>query len=196
MYLYTKGRRVMLNGKKPLNNALLIVTLIFLAAGAVINIQGIGSGFLISVGSIFTILALLAAFYYILRGFTKNQAWAYKTFVYCFLAVVLFELAILSEYEISAFTVIICAVSLVLITAAAFVKDLGETKSVVICSAIALIFIIELVQMLISLPAFLRSGSTVGTSLAIRAFSNLILSATFGLATIGKYFDKESRGTK
>ena len=179
----------MLKSKNPYYKALLIFNLVLLIPCAVINILCIvKDGALYRMDSIFAIIALIVAFYYVLKGYTKNQAWAYTCFAFCFIVVNIVDIAVIASGEPEALSVMLYSASIALITAAAFVNDLGKTKSAVICGMMAVLYIVALVQALTATPT--------ATADLIRAVSNLLLSAVLGLITTGKYIDKDRRGTK
>ena len=69
--------------KNTLYNAVLIFNLMFILPGIGVVIMLLvnpASTTLVQLGCIAALLALLAAFFYTIKGFSKKQAWAHKLF--------------------------------------------------------------------------------------------------------------------
>ena len=180
----------MLRTDKPIYKVILVFNLLLIAAAVVLSIIGIcGEGATATriISAVIRLVALLFAGFYILSGYRKDAAKYYKLFgIMYMLVIVLGIITCLSNTP----TVpsVICYVLLIIgIFALAFVKDLGRTKSLVICAALVLL------QIALAVLVYLEGDPTI---VKINMFMGIDLACLYGIMTYAKYLDKTERGTK
>ncbi len=180
----------MLRTDKPIYKVILVFNLILIIAAIVLGIIAISS----EIASITRILssvirlgALLFAGFYILSGYRKNAAKYYKIYGVIFM---LTEVMGVMTYFNHAPTVpeVICDVLIsVAIFTLVFIKDLGKTKSLIIC-AFLVIF-----QIALAILAYSESEPFI---VKLNMLMGVDLTCLYGIMTYAKYLDKTERGTK
>lgn len=185
--------------KKGFDLVILIVNLLGVALGVAACIFAIvrktDNSFML-VTALLTILALLAALVYFLKGAGKNAAGFFKLFM-SFYALAEFSSIISASgraVDQPAAVAVSAAIFALLILLAAG-TDLGKKKSALICAAIFVLSLVSLVGAAILFPGVLRGGTPLGTVFTLRASANLILALLTGIMVGAKYLDKTRRGT-
>ena len=187
----------MLKTQKPAMKALLVFSLILLAAALVLSVIRLfepvkSAAVLTYIKLALNILAVLAGFVYVLGGYKKNDAVYYKLFMslVC-LSFVFILIKDLMVTQVNGYTspvsgilrTIIC-VNLVILV---FAKDLGKQTSIGLASAVFGVVLFNTIRLII-----LYGALGVITSAAV----SLSLSLLVLLLVIGKYMDKTERGAK
>lgn len=183
--------------EKPLFRAILTFILVLLIPSAVMSILILANSkatLYSEISAAASIFADIAVLYYAGSGFSKRQAWAYKTFVLLYLAVMLLTLVDLSIGEPDPIPTVASSVAFGLIIAAALGKDLGKRNSMVICGLIILACTVVIVNSAILHQGIWLWDKNENLLDDLRAITNLLLSAVFGLITTAKYLDKTERG--
>ena len=180
----------MLRTDKPIYKAILVFNLLLIAAAValgIINLSGDGATLTRTLAIIARLLALLFAGFYIISGYVKDSAKYYKLFgIFYMFSMIIEMIACLTN---TAFTMDIISIVLdiVCIFALVFVKDLGKTKSFVICG------ILVILQIICTILVYLEGDPTI---VKIDTFMGIDLACLFGIMTYAKYLDKDERGTK
>ena len=180
----------MLRTDKPIYKVILVFNLLLIAAAVVLSIIGInGEGATLTrmLATVVRLFALLFAGFYLLSGYSKNAAKYYKTFgiIYALTIVV----GIITCITNTVFVMdIICSVLLLIgILVLVSVKNLGKTKSFVICA-----FLVAL-QIACVVLVYLEGDPII---VKIDMFMGVDLACLYGIMTYAKYLDKAERGTK
>ena len=189
----------MIKTKNPFYKVLLIAVLI-LSVGVLVlsffNIFGSDSGTFMRFSGAFAAVAAASGFYYIVTGYTKAHAEAYKVFAACFVLSVLSDVIGVgtdtSQSILIALLAIIFGLTLVIVIG----KDLGEGNSKILCTFIVVLSIAAFILTLIINPDTLRGSDTKGILHIIRSGANLVLSVILAVATFGKYIDKSRRDSQ
>lgn len=183
-----------MSNKKGLDLIILIVNLlgvVLAVAAAIFTIARKAENSFLLITALLTILALLAALFYFLKGAGKNAAGFFKLFM-SFYALAEFCSIIsasgLTVNQPAAIAVSAAIFALLILLAAG--TDLGKTKSVLICVGILVLSVISLAGAII-----LFGGTPLGLVLTLRAAANLVLAVLTGIMVIAKYVDKTRRGT-
>lgn len=139
------------------------------------------------------IFAIIAGFLYAFNSYRKNAAQYYKgfMFMYCLESLVLVfnellttKLNTIGDSISIVFEVIICAILCVL----AFAKNLGEKISYILAYLIITIAFINSIRLII---VYFGESTVV-----FRSIVDIALAGITCLFVVGKYLDKEARGTK
>ena len=136
-----------------------------------------------------TMVALLANLVYVVNGAGKEKARFYKAIAILF---ALSELTLVTDGLTKGGSVPFVAVdivSLALILFLALARDLGKTRSLALCGAVA---VLKLVDAIFRAPVLWTAGDLGG----LRSLVELALALVFGFCTWLKYQDKARRGTK
>ena len=183
-----------MSNKKTLDLIVMIVTLLGIALGIAAGIFAVlrkdGNSFL-AVTAILTVLALIAALVYVLKGAKKNAAGYFKLFM-AFYALAEFSSIISSSGQAvdQPAAVAVNAAIFALLILLTVGTDLGKTKSYLICGGILVLALVSLVGAII-----LFGGTALGLVLTLRAAANLVLAVLTCAMVIAKYVDKTRRGT-
>ena len=184
----------MLKTKNLLYKLLLLLALLLLAVGGAANGVTVfrGGAVLERVSAALGLLAVLAAAYYVFRGYSKHAAKAYKAFIGLFalhhLSMVL-GLGVTSQVNVQ---LILEAITFWLILLLFLAKDLGKTGSLILCAATLLLSLVAL-----GLEAAVPEEEVVLGVLRLgRATARMALAWLLLLMTYAKYLDKAERGTK
>lgn len=137
-------------------------------------------------------LALLASFYYIIKEYTKEYAWAYKSFVYLYAVGELVSLVNYGATTAEILPIAFLAVTFGLIIVLAIVKDFGKSNSLMVCITILVLTVINLIY---DAPSMAEPDAT-STLGIIRIVTSLVLASMLTLMTMAKYSNKEERGAK
>ena len=173
----------------------LLGVLASLAAGIFAIVRNPGNSFMI-VTAVLTVLALLAALIYFLKGAKKNAAAFFKIFMSCY-ALAEFS-SIISSSGLAVdqpAAVAVNAAIFALLILLAVGTDLGKTKSFLLCLGVIVLALASFVGALIMFPGVLRGGTPLGTVFALRSGANLCLALLTGAMVAAKYADKTRRGT-
>ena len=181
----------MLRTDKPIYKVILILNLLFIAAGVVLCVIGIISPDANAtriINRIVAIACLIFAAFYILNGYTKDAAKYYK--VFGALLVIKYLAGILSGATNSGipFSIMATTLSLVLVLVLLLSENLGKTKSLVLCGVFVIFRVVFLLYSIIK--------SDISTMLIMSNIVNLDLACLYGIMTFAKYLDKAERGTK
>ena len=188
----------MLKTKSVLHKVILMVLLALIipcVVGNIMTITSEGTDTFLRVSGIFGCVALVAAFYYIVMGYSKDQAWAFKYFVGCSTFSVLFDLIGISSYENCTLPIAMIAVGFGLMIVIALGKDLGKRNSLLIGILMMVVFVIAAVSISILWPATQNGESQEGTIALVRILSDFVQSIILVELTFAKYIDKENRKT-
>ena len=180
----------MLRTDKPIYKAILVFNLLLIVAAVVLSVIGMsGEGATITriLSAVIKMLGLLFAGFYIILGYRKDAAKYYKIFGLLYmLSIVAGIISCLSNTF--SITMIICEVLIIVdVFALIFVKDLGKTKSFVICA------ILVSLQIVLTALAYSESDPSI---VKINTFIGIDFACLFGIMTYAKYLDKAERGTK
>ena len=186
--------------KKKGSGVLIIVInllgiLISVAAGVFSVVRDSDNLYMV-VTAVLTVLALLAALVYFLKGAKKNAAAFFKLFMSCY-ALAEFS-SIISSSGLAVdqpAAVAVNAAIFALLILLAVGTDLGKMKSFLLCIGVIVLALASLVGALIMFPGVLRGGTPLGTVFALRSGANLCLALLTGAMVIAKYADKTRRGT-
>jgi len=178
---------------------LLILTLLGIvlgvAAGAFLVLRKGENAFLI-VTALLTVLALLAALIYVLKGAKKKAASYFKAFMICYALAEFSSILSASGLAVNQpAAVAVNAAIFMLLILLAIGTDLGRTKSFLICGAVIVLALGLLIGAVVLFPGVLRGGTALGTVFALRAGANLVLALLTGIMVAAKYADKARRGT-
>ena len=188
----------MLKTQKPAIKALLVFSLILLAAALVLSVirllfKPIESVVVLTyIRLALGILAVLSGFVYVLGGYKKNDAVYYKLFMLLVCLEAVFTLIVdLMVTPAKGYTspvsgilrTIIC-VDLVILT---FAKDLGKQTSIGLAGAVLGVSLFNIIRLTVLYSSF----GIIADAAAGLALAPLVL-----LLVIGKYIDKAERGTK
>ena len=138
-------------------------------------------------------VALVVSGLYVFLGYKKNAASYYKlTMALLTFAQALFLVNIMSTEVSSVYGAVVQVLSLVLMVIIASAKDFGEKNTKIILLLLILCRTFSLVDSIILAPDL---GNKLFAVLSGN-LNNLIFASTAGLMIMGKYIDKENRGTK
>ena len=187
----------MLRTDKPIYKVILILNLLFIAAGLVFCVMDIclsADKIYRVAASVLKIVALGFATYYIFEGYEKDAAKYYKSFGICFILAQIASLigTILDDVRLSdakMFT-IIPALVLICLLILVFAKNLRKAGSLVLCGILVVLNVITICS--------LEIWSAEATFIVLYGtiFSRLLLACLYGIMTYAKYLDKAERGTK
>lgn len=140
-----------------------------------------------------SILAIATSFVYLVFGYKKNASMYYKiTMGILTFAQALSVMYIMNTVVVPLHTCFLQVTSLILICILASAKDFGEKNSTIL----VLILIALRVVSVIVVFSNLRNMTTEAINLLTRSISDLLYAGTIGLMVIGKYEDKQIRGSK
>ena len=177
----------MLRTDKPIYKVILVFNLLLIVAAVVLSVIALtGEGVTTAriLGAIIKLAALLFAGFYIISGYHKDAAKYYKVYGILYMITIIFG-TITCLNNIPS---VICNILIVLgIAPLVYVKDLGKTKSLGICTVILLLQIV--------IAIFLWSNG-IPTISKNNILMSLDLACLYGIMTYAKYLDKAERGTK
>ena len=141
----------------------------------------------LSIMAFVNIAALCCGIFYLLQGYSKNDANFYKTFLG--LMAVCCAINVYTGFAIRGFGlgVILMIVKVVALGVLVLWKDLGKRYSLIL---LAVMIAIDLIVF------FTSFDQSVMTYKLTATLSKLVADGTVGLAIRGKYDDKDARGTK
>ena len=138
------------------------------------------------------IIALISGIIYLAFGYKKNAAVYYKVFM----VILVFVQSIICYRQmvgkVSPRAAITSIISLLMIAILATGKDLGKVKSY---SIVSILLICRLLIVVFDINAFGAMPDT-GFTIISFAISDVLLAGTTAFMVLGKYLDKEARGTK
>lgn len=178
----------MLRTDKPIYKVILILNLLFIAAGVVFSVIGIANADMNAtriISHITAIASLVFAAFYILSGYRKNAAKYYK--VYGALLAIVFLISILSASVNSRGSIgtMVASLSLVLVLVLLLSENLGKAKSLILCGLLVIINVV-----------LLAIGQNATATTVIAKLVKIDLVCLYGIMTYAKYLDKAERGTK
>lgn len=174
-----------------------IINSIFIVIAILIRIVFFNyeDGILVFIDSSFSIATLVIGLIYAISGYKKNASTFYKTFMGMYLFSCVLSLATLVQYfinnnsllSVNSILVILCLViSIFASFKLGFSLDLGYNKSRVFALMIMLSNLIKLVgDLIFKLPMSLPID-----------FSNFVFACILLVFVLGKYIEKDNRGTK
>ena len=180
----------MLKTKKPLYKVVVVFNLLcivfcLVAAALSMFVENAGKAF--TLDAVFIILAMMAAAYYMLGGYSKNAAKYYKVFA-AFAALSGLVTLITTCLNGNGALFVICdAIVFAIILYMTFSLNQGKKRSLSFCG-------IAVVLRVVGLIAFLVVGNASGV-VVMRYVSYIILACLLGIMTFAKYVDKDARGT-
>ena len=178
----------MLRTDKPIYKVILILNLLFIAAGIVFSVIGITNADMNAtriISHVAAIACLAFAGFYILSGYAKNAAKYYK--VYGALLAVIFIVSILSGSVNSGIPlgIMTMILSLVVVLVLLLSENLGKTKSFALCGLLVIFNVVLLI-----------GGQDMSVTSIITKLVKIDLACLYGIMTYAKYLDKAERGTK
>ena len=184
----------MLRTDKPIYKVILVLNLLFIAAGIVFSVIGITNAEMNItriISHIAAITCLVFAAFYILNGYTKNAAKYYK--VYGALLASIFLISVLSGSvnSRSSIGIMAASLSLVIVLVLLLSENLGKSKSFVLCGLLVIINIVFPIYVITPMMARGSSDYSLITPLV-----KIDLVCLYGIMTYAKYLDKAERGTK
>ena len=182
----------MLKTKNAFFKGILILTLISIIIGTflcAVDVATPGKGLLIVIARILGILSFLFSTYYILYGYSKDDAKYYKICGWFFLLAYLLSLIGEIVYGKNAAAIILSSIAFVCICILVIGKNLGKTISLLLC---VVTFVLNIATVIVVYCAA-DSASVIITA---SAWSKLILAFVYGVCTVAKYIDKTERGAK
>lgn len=146
----------------------------------------------------FTLVAVILGTYYVISGYAKSDALEYKMFLVFFGLVELMMIGTLSKEvsEIPAFINVMRTAAFGGIVALAIGKDLGKNVSVAISVLILLFEAGTFFFLLFTTKGILRGGEALETIKVISAGVRMFMSQLTLDFVVGKYRDKNARGSK
>ena len=183
-----------MSNKKGIDLAIMVINLLGIALGIAAGIFAVlhkSENIFMGITALLTVLALLAALIYILRGAKKNAAGFFKLFMSFYALAEFFSIISSSSLAVDqpAAVAVNAAIFALLILLAAG-TDLGKAKSFLICGGI---FVLSLVSVVGAIILF--GGTPLGIVLTLRAGAHMLLAVLTGIMVIAKYIDKTRRGT-
>ena len=182
--------------KNTLYNAVLIFNLMFILPGigvVILLLVNPAATTLVQLGCIAALLALLAALFYTIKGFSKKQAWAHKLFLVFFLLAVLLTQVGARAWS-DTFTVIMTTITAVFLLLLLFGKNLGFRRSLIFCVILGIIGVLLILRLILTNPDIGRYGDSHINLLLTWAIADTALSVLLGTLTFSKYIDKVDRG--
>lgn len=196
----------MLQTNNQFYKLILMFILVLLIPAAISNVQvliGADSLILMRIEAVLMIASLLSAFVYILKGYSKNMAKAYKVFLYTFLAEAVLSIVSvivtsnqLADMDSIVLPIILSVIIALCIAILAFVKDLGKTKSFIAAGVLLATTFVSYFMGSSAHEGVVRGGEVIYTSIGLLRSSTVLLAFTLGFLVIAKYVDKTARGTK
>lgn len=180
----------MLKNTKPSYRIILIIELLLSIPCLIRNISEFvtKTGVLGKLSSFLYVVSIIIAFYYIIAGYTKEQALSYKLFILLRATALFFQLSFFASLNNTGI-LLTSALEFGLLIALYVGKDLGKNISYNICFAIILACIVKTIFFISELGI---SNINLVVSIVTSFASALIPS----WVTFAKYTDKESRGAK
>lgn len=180
----------MLRTDKPIYKVILVFNLLLIAAAVVLSIIGIcGEGATATriISAVLRLIALLFAGFYILSGYRKGSAKYYNLFGIIYMFSVVLEIISCLANTAFAMDIICSALIFIDLLALTCIKNLGKSKSFVLCG------ILVLLQIVCAVLVYIESDPII---VKIEMFMGIDLACLFGIMTYAKYLDKAERGTK
>ena len=182
--------------KKTVFTAILIFNLMFIVPGIAVTILMMVSSVtstVLQVAGVITLIALLFALLYTLKGFSKKQAWAHKLFLLFSILAVLSLCWGTAPYH-SVFYRVIAAIAALLLLALLLGKNLGFRKSIGLCAVLIAVYVVLLLRVILTDPNIGAAGDPASNLLMNSIVAALNLSVLTGTITFSKYVDKIERG--
>ena len=149
--------------------------------------------FLSLLANILNIMALASGLIYIAKGYKKNAAADYKIFMWLLVAAeVVDNTYIITLGGYSVINTVLALLTVVLFTLLAGANDYGKKNTSFIIVALLAVRVINFI-LLFTLETNLGN---LQTPVVIDNIGQIILADTAGFMVLGKYADKEERGTK
>ncbi len=180
--------------------SIVLILLLLLAFAAEISVfSGLLGNFIGISTNIFSILAIIVAFYYSIMGYGKIASKAYRIYM-LLLAIVVWTDIVRHAMHLKgvpvAYAVGGLSIQFACLVVIALAENLGKKKSYTLCWIVLAIAIINFMIAFIFSPGFARGGGIINTIRVVRTGSDVLLIFIAYLITIAKYKDKEMRGTK
>ena len=145
------------------------------------------------VGGACSIVALLAALYYILMGYSKNASAYYKLYgaLYALSALVsIFNVS--HNNQATVYTTVLSALVFAFVLVMTLSRDLGKRNSFIICGLTFACAAIQVVLGFVDIPATNEEKPLI----IIRLVAGVVMASMLGVMTFAKYVDKAQRHTK
>lgn len=186
----------MLNTNKPIYKVLLILNLVLLAISVLmcfvyLAIPELDPTWYLQF--ILYILAIVAGFIYVIGRYKKNSAFYYKGFMFLFCLTLFAHVYIdivtpkqfaIGDYISIALEIIIC----IILSTLTFAKNIGEKATFSLACSLLGIVLLNSIWII-----FTNIGESI---IVFRAIVNIALSGITCLFVLGKYMDKEERGSE
>ena len=147
---------------------------------------------IILVRFIANIIAFVAGFVYLLKGYSKQASAYYKVFMWLVLVSQIVETSSIITANTTLFDAFKNTINIVLFTLLAGAKDYGKKNTY----ALAIAVIVFNVYAVIDVAIVAASFGTMAKMVVIDRLGQLVLAIVAGLMVCGKYADKTARGTK
>lgn len=170
-------------------NSILLVIAIVLKVITIIKVP-----LIIKIDSAFCIIALIFGLMYSLKGYKKDNAKYYKSFMLMYFvssAISFISSLMLAVSDLGKLGIVMIISNLIILISVlvlALIKNFGENKSLILA---ILIFLINVFKLFFDIAI-----KGMNTSIFSAGFANLILACILCAFVIAKYLDKASRGTK
>ena len=140
------------------------------------------------VSTIIHLIAYAFGLYYAFTGYKKKGAEYHMTFMYTFFISAIISLIGLFVKPSSILVKILSAIACLLVLCLCSIKNLGKAKSIAISLTIIVLYGIQLIVAI----GFTNEITTA----VLNATENIVLGLVSYLFILGKYEDKDERGTK
>ena len=183
----------MIKSRKDLKTAGIINAILIVAAFIVgVIILFMAETILWKINILFTLAALVFAFYYAFFGYKKDVAKGYKGFMIFYVATTLINIVgdIAGTIELgytSYLSTILLAIVFICVVILAFTKDLKKTISTILGVIILVVKAIILIRSLV--------GPSYGVAYRLQNILDIVLAMLACFFVITKYIDKDLRGT-
>ncbi len=142
--------------------------------------------------AVFAIVSMVAAFFYVFRGASKDSAKYFRLFLISFAA---YEwMMLVSSAMFGMLPVALTSIAYVFIVILIVTKDLGKLKSLLCCGAVFATKLAVSIATIIKFPGYFRGGDALGTAYIIVTAGEVALSVIMTLCVYAKYVDKTERG--
>ena len=184
----------MIKSENKFYNAIVVLNLILMIPGAIGNVVVLFASNLNvyhKLAAFCSVAALLVAFFYLVAGYSKQQAPAYRAFCGAYTAAALFGLLGIDSSKAFFAAQLIAALIFGLVIAISLSKNYGKTVSTSLC---ILVVVLSLLQLL-GVVLWYKATGLDFLFLLIFEITQLLLSIVLSLTTFAKYVDKTARGT-
>lgn len=185
-----------------ISSKLFRVIVVFILLGVVfgigVNVRNIAdpnAEKLVQLCGIVSIIALMAALYYIILGYGKNAAVYFKFYLWLFDFSALLSIIGAGIKMGNTLDLIAASVIFALVLVMAIGKDLGKRNSTIICSVVFALAVLRFAAVA-AFDSSLLADSQNGLTYIFRLITTVVMASVMWIMTYAKYADKDSRKTK